>query len=275
MWDLVPWPGIELRPPALGVHSLSHWTTREVPFIAFQRGCAFNFELGFENYIVALILKTSNIFLKHFRISPNCPDSVTSLSGFYRLPSSPVNGHHMMTFWKPTSVWRAGHLGMLAVSTGMSRSALLGTHLLDPRLSLLNHSPTPTPDGRSESFIVNFWSLLTGNICGAWSLESGGNTWIKIQGQKVQMENSVGTAVAQSCPTLCDPMDCSPPGFPVLHHLPVCSNSRSLSRWCYPTISSFINLKDWGKGCYSEAQGLAKPKGLEPSPTMSQGCASG
>ena len=23
----------------------------------------------------------------------------------------------------------------------------------------------------------------------------------------------------QSCPTLCDPMDCSTPGFPVLHHL--------------------------------------------------------
>ena len=25
--------------------------------------------------------------------------------------------------------------------------------------------------------------------------------------------------VAKSCPTLCDPMDCSTPGFPVLHHL--------------------------------------------------------
>ena len=24
----------------------------------------------------------------------------------------------------------------------------------------------------------------------------------------------------KSCPTLCDPMDCSTPGFPVLHHLP-------------------------------------------------------
>ena len=24
----------------------------------------------------------------------------------------------------------------------------------------------------------------------------------------------------QSCLTVCDPMDCSPPGFPVLHHLP-------------------------------------------------------
>ena len=27
-------------------------------------------------------------------------------------------------------------------------------------------------------------------------------------------------SVAQSCPTLCDPMDCGTPGFPVLHHLP-------------------------------------------------------
>ena len=27
------------------------------------------------------------------------------------------------------------------------------------------------------------------------------------------------SSVAQSCPTLCNPMDCSTPGFPVLHHL--------------------------------------------------------
>ena len=31
MWDLVPWLGIEPRPPALGVQSLNHWTTREIP----------------------------------------------------------------------------------------------------------------------------------------------------------------------------------------------------------------------------------------------------
>ena len=30
-WDLVLWPGIESRPPALGAQSLNHWTTREVP----------------------------------------------------------------------------------------------------------------------------------------------------------------------------------------------------------------------------------------------------
>ena len=31
MWDLVPWPGIEPRPPALGLRSLSDYTTREIP----------------------------------------------------------------------------------------------------------------------------------------------------------------------------------------------------------------------------------------------------
>ena len=31
MWDLVPCPGTEPRPPASGTWSLSHWATREVP----------------------------------------------------------------------------------------------------------------------------------------------------------------------------------------------------------------------------------------------------
>ena len=31
MWDLVSWPGIEPRSPALGAQNLCHWTTREVP----------------------------------------------------------------------------------------------------------------------------------------------------------------------------------------------------------------------------------------------------
>ena len=36
----------------------------------------------------------------------------------------------------------------------------------------------------------------------------------------VQKAASISCLVAQSCPTLCDPMDCSTPGFPVPHHLP-------------------------------------------------------
>ena len=31
MCDLVPWPGFEPGPPALGALSLNHWTTKEVP----------------------------------------------------------------------------------------------------------------------------------------------------------------------------------------------------------------------------------------------------
>ena len=31
MWDLVSWPGIEPKRPALGAWTLSHWTTREGP----------------------------------------------------------------------------------------------------------------------------------------------------------------------------------------------------------------------------------------------------
>ena len=36
MWDLVPWPGIEPEPSALGVWSLSHWTAREVSMQYFE-----------------------------------------------------------------------------------------------------------------------------------------------------------------------------------------------------------------------------------------------
>ena len=48
------------------------------------------------------------------------------------------------------------------------------------------------------------------------------------------------SSVAQSCPTLCDPMNCSTPGLLAI------TNSRSslklsaLSRWCHPGISSSV-----------------------------------
>ena len=36
MWDLVPWPRIKPKPPALGAQRLSHWTTREVLALLFN-----------------------------------------------------------------------------------------------------------------------------------------------------------------------------------------------------------------------------------------------
>ena len=43
------------------------------------------------------------------------------------------------------------------------------------------------------------------------------------------------------CLTLCNPMDCTTPDFPVHHQLPqLTPNSCPLSRWCHPTISSSV-----------------------------------
>ena len=48
-------------------------------------------------------------------------------------------------------------------------------------------------------------------------------------------------SIAQSCLTLCNPMECSTPGFPALHYLPrVCSNACPLSWYCHPIISSSV-----------------------------------
>ena len=49
-------------------------------------------------------------------------------------------------------------------------------------------------------------------------------------------------SVAQSCPTLCDPMDCSMPGLPVLHYLRVCSKSCPLIQWFHPATLFSITL---------------------------------
>ena len=49
------------------------------------------------------------------------------------------------------------------------------------------------------------------------------------------------SSVAQSCLTLCDPLDCSIPGFPVPSPAPgTCSNSCPLSWSCHSTISSSV-----------------------------------
>ena len=54
----------------------------------------------------------------------------------------------------------------------------------------------------------------------------------------VYITSSVSQSVTQSCPSLCNLMDCSTPGFPVHHQTPrACSNSRPSSQWCHPTIS--------------------------------------
>ena len=49
------------------------------------------------------------------------------------------------------------------------------------------------------------------------------------------------SSVAQSCPSLCDPMNCSTPGLPVHHQLRKFTQTpRPSSQWCHPAISSSV-----------------------------------
>ena len=46
------------------------------------------------------------------------------------------------------------------------------------------------------------------------------------------------SSVTQSCPTLCNPMDCSTPGIPIHHQLPELMQTHV--HWVHPTISSSV-----------------------------------
>ena len=48
------------------------------------------------------------------------------------------------------------------------------------------------------------------------------------------------SSVTQSCPTLCDPMNCSMPGLPVHHQLLEFTQSHSHRVRCHPAISSLV-----------------------------------
>ena len=48
------------------------------------------------------------------------------------------------------------------------------------------------------------------------------------------------SSVAQSSPTLCDPMNHSTPGLPVHHQLLEFTDSCPSSQWCHPAISSSV-----------------------------------
>ena len=74
------------------------------------------------------------------------------------------------------------------------------------------------------------------------AIPDGGDILVYRYGRKYSIpQGSVHfSSVAQPCPTLCDPMDCSTPGLPVHHQLPEFTQAHPLSQWCHPTISSSI-----------------------------------
>ena len=75
---------------------------------------------------------------------------------------------------------------------------------------LLEWLPFPSSGDLPDSGIEPVFPALAG---GFFTTEPPGKP-------KVLINSVQFSSVAQSCPTFCDPMDCSTPGFPVHHQLP-------------------------------------------------------
>ena len=74
------------------------------------------------------------------------------------------------------------------------------------------------------SFLSSLWFLLFSEFSSSWFGPMRFCPW----------------SVTKSCPTLCHPMDCSRPGFPVYHQLPELTQTHvPLSRWCHPPVVCF------------------------------------
>ena len=84
----------------------------------------------------------------------------------------------------------------------------------------------------SEFLALNFQSQLGGIVYHMSQCDSLWQPWCSM----FQF-----SSVTQSCPILCDSMDCRTPGFPVHHQLlELAQTLVQLSRWCHPTVSSSV-----------------------------------
>ena len=107
----------------------------------------------------------------------------------------------------------------------------------------LRDSQESSPVSQLENINSSMLSHLYGPTCNwYWAIFHILNspTWLGV----VVLDSRVQfSSVVQSCPTLCDPMDCSTPVFPVYHQLPEFTQTHvRLSWWCHPTISSSVVL---------------------------------
>ena len=89
----------------------------------------------------------------------------------------------------------------------------------------------PLPFKRELRWI---WSSFRGQNFNKWKENKGGQFTIG----KILLNYFQFSSVTQSCLTLCDPMDCSTPDFPVHHQfLELAQTQCPSSHWCHRTTS--------------------------------------
>ena len=126
-------------------------------------------------------------------------------------------------FWKtgPPSLW-AGHRWVGILLLDQARAVCL--------FSVGQYLNCKHPILVKEVFLWKIFAIL-GRWC-AGSMAPIIHLWVKIW--------SCCCSVTQLGPTLCNPMDCSMPGFPVLHHLPELAQTHV--HWVSDAIQSSLPL---------------------------------
>ena len=67
----------------------------------------------------------------------------------------------------------------------------------------------------------------------------------------VKMDCCFCCSVAESCPTRCNPVECSTPGFPAIHRPLEFAQTHVHCQWCHPAISSSVTSFS---SCFSISQ---------------------
>ena len=126
--------------------------------------------------------------------------------------------------------WPGGHAGPLRVGemevelvqlsmrrrpSMRTRGGAPDTCRLFPGLpSQASQSPWWSPEALLHEVLPEYNATITLS----WQLPSCDGTWTKARSVPYRHSDPC-CLIAHSCPTLCDPMDCSTPGFLVLRHL--------------------------------------------------------
>ena len=95
------------------------------------------------------------------------------------------------------------------------------------------------PDPGIEPVAISYVSCIAGRFLTYWAIY----LFCEFTGQFFCWSARITCcccSVTKSCPTLCNPMDCSMPGPPFPHHL--LELAQVYVHWCHPTISSSVIL---------------------------------
>ena len=186
---------------------------------------------------------------------------VTSTTGFcFCIGSFPSFFLELFLYWSPVAYWAPTDLGSFSFSVlpfclfvlfmGFSRQEYWGGLPCSPpvdhillELFSMTHSSWVALLGIARGFIKLHKPLCHYNAVDG-ILELDDNGFLPWSGR------CYCCSIAKLCPTLCDPMDCSTPGFRPSLSLRVCSNLCPLSQWCHPTTRRSITIffLSWGDG---------------------------